>query len=115
MELDRVHDGDTQWYFIFTDRREARGMRNDKLRLRGIDCPELGKARVRAARQFVKKLFGRAVKVTVTTTKPDMFDRYLSDIFLAMKDGTELFLNNELLKRGHARLYGTPKPEDWED
>lgn len=113
--LDRIYDGDTQWYFIFTDRRDARGMRNDKLRLRGIDCPELAKPGGRTAKKFVEELFSRTVKVTVTTTKPDKFDRYLSDVFLTQKDGTELFLNNELLKHGHARLYEDPQPEDWGD
>lgn len=113
--LDRIYDGDTQWYFIFTGRREARGMRNDKLRLRGIDCPELATSAGRAAKKFVEELSGRAVKITVTTTKPDKFDRYLSDIFLLQKDGAWLFLNNELLKNGHARLYGDPQPEDWGD
>ena len=114
-ELDHVYDGDTQWYFIFTDRRDARGMKNDKLRLRGIDCPELNKPGGKAAKKFVEELFSRTVKLTVTTTKPDKFDRFLSDLFLRLKDGTEIFLNNELLKHGHARLYGDPKPEDWND
>lgn len=113
--LDRIYDGDTQWYFIFTGRREARGMRHDKLRLRGIDCPELATSAGRAAKKFVEELFGRSVKITVTTTKPDKFDRYLSDIFLLEKEGAWLFLNNELLKNGHARLYGDPQPGDWGD
>lgn len=112
-KLDRIYDGDTQWYFIFTDRRAARDMRNDKLRLRGIDCPELTTSAGRAAKKFVEELFSRTVKITVTTTKPDKFDRYLSDIFLLEKDGAWIFLNNELLKNGHARLYGDPQPEDW--
>jgi endonuclease YncB( thermonuclease family) len=90
-------------------------MKNDKLRLRGIDCPELKTSAGKAAKKFVEELFSRAEGVTVTTTKPDKFDRYLSDIFLRMKDGTELFLNNELLAAGHARLYNDPKPEDWGD
>ena len=114
-KLDHVYDGDTQWYFIFTDRRTARGMKNDKLRLRGIDCPELSKPGGMAAKKFVEELFRKTVRITVTTTKPDKFDRYLSDVFLEQKDGTEMFLNNELLKHGHARLYGDPKPEDWDD
>ena len=143
--LDHVWDGDTQWYFIFTGCGENQGgarpdtdpskaaeigtmsatikkrnqggalMKNDKLRLRGIDCPELKYAAGQAAKRFVEGLLSRATGVTVTTTKPDKFDRYLSDIFFRMKDGTELFLNNELLATGHARLYNDPKPEDWDD
>ncbi len=119
--LDHIYDGDTQWYFIFTGRGEGPGnksagfMKNDKLRLRGIDCPELKYAAGKAAKRFVVELFSRAVGMTVTTTKPDKYDRYLSDIFLRMKDGAELFLNNELLAAGHACLYSDPKPKDWED
>lgn len=114
-ELDRVSDADTQWYFIFTSRQEAADMRNDKLRLRGIDSRELAAASGKAAKAFVQDLFKRAVKLTVTTTKPDKFDRYLSDIFLTLEDGTEIFLNNELLKKGYARRYEDPKPEDWDE
>ncbi|MDD5226724.1 MAG: DUF1016 N-terminal domain-containing protein [Candidatus Omnitrophica bacterium] len=129
--LDSVCDGDTQWYFIFTGSAEDLRMKNDKLRLRGIDCPELNKASAtnkadpslnrktiqggegEAAKGFVEELFKRAVKVTVTTTKPDKYDRYLSDVFLQMADGRELFLNNELLAAGHADLYEVTGPVDW--
>jgi endonuclease YncB( thermonuclease family) len=119
--LDGVCDGDTQWYFIFTglppERRQSGGershMKNDKLRLRGIDCPELGTPEGEAAKRFAEALFSRAVKATVTTTKPDKYDRYLSDVFLQMPDGRELFLNNELLSAGHAALYEVAGPVDW--
>jgi hypothetical protein len=61
------------------------------------------------------------------TTKPDKWDRYLSDIFLTMPsplrgegghrpdEVEELFLNNELLKCGHARRYDKVTPADWEE
>jgi hypothetical protein len=111
--LDSVCDGDTQWYFIFTGSVEDLRMKNDKLRLRGIDCPELGTPEGEAAKGFVEELFRRAVKVTVTTTKPDKYDRYLSDVFLQMADGRELFLNNELLAARHADLYEVTGPVDW--
>ena len=101
-DLDRVTDGDTQWYFIYQDQRPGRGMRNDKLRLRGIDCPELKKAAGRAAKRFVEEQFAKAQSVLLTTTKPDKYDRYLTDVFLKMKDGSEVFLNNLLLETGHA-------------
>jgi endonuclease YncB( thermonuclease family) len=110
---DRVCDGDTQWYFIFLNRGERRIIKHDKLRLRGIDCPELGTPEGKTAKAFTEKLFSRAVKVTVTTTKPDKYDRYLSDVFLGMADGSELFLNNELLAAGHADLYAVSGPVDW--
>ena len=112
-DLDRVTDGDTQWYFIYQDQRPGRGMRNDKLRLRGIDCPELKKVSGRAAKRFAEAQFAKAQSVILTTTKPDKYDRYLTDVFLKMKDGTEVFLNNLLLETGHAVRYDDVKEEDW--
>jgi endonuclease YncB( thermonuclease family) len=51
--------------------------------------------------------------VTITTTKPDKYDRYLADVFLKTPDG-EVYLNNELLRHGHAVRKGEYAPADWE-
>lgn len=56
-----------------------------------------------------------AKSVTITTTKPNKWDRYLSDIFLRHEDGEEFFLNNLLLENGHARRYDKVALEDWEE
>lgn len=70
-----------------------------KVRLRGIDTPELETAAGVQARDFVG----------VTTTKPDKYDRYLADVFYlpgeddparVLADGT--FLNWALYKAGLA-------------
>lgn len=43
----------------------------EKLRLRGIDCPELNIPKGKAAKRFVERLASQAKSVTITTTKPD--------------------------------------------
>jgi len=82
--------------------------------LRGIDCPELNTPEGKAAKRFAETLVAPAKSVTITTTKPDKWDRYLSDIFLRHETGDELFLNNLLLENRHARRYDKVTPADWE-
>ena len=83
-QIERVVDGDTMWTLIRLTDSE---WRREKLRLRGIDCPELGTATGDAAKRYVQAQAARAARVVITTTKPDKWDRYLSDVFLAMPDG----------------------------
>jgi endonuclease YncB( thermonuclease family) len=109
--LDRVIDADTFWMKIWLARPE---WRREKLRLRGIDCPELNTPEGQAAKRFVEGLFRKARKITVTTTKPDKYHRYLSDVFLEMEDGGEIFLNNHLLEKGRAVRTDAIPPSEWE-
>jgi len=117
-EILRVVDGDTLVLKIWL---KPGHWLKEKLRLRGLDAPELGTPEGKAAKRFIEGLVKQAVSVTVTTTKPDKWDRYLSDIFLTMpsprggEGEQEIFLNNELLKCGHARRYDNVKPVDWEE
>jgi endonuclease YncB( thermonuclease family) len=84
-----------------------------KLRLRGLDCPELNTAAGRAAKRFTQRLVQQARSITVTTFKPDKYDRYLAEVYLDGESATTagasssshappLFLNNILLQQGHA-------------
>ncbi len=107
----RVVDGDTLWLLI---RLCGADWRKEKLRLRGMDCPELGTPAGDAAKRYVQAQVARAARVVITTTKPDKWDRYLSDVFLITATGEEVFLNNRLLDTGHARLYDANSPKDWE-
>ena len=101
-----------------------------KLRLRGLDCPEIATAAGRAAKAFVDDLLHAGDEVIMSTTKPDKYDRYLADVFIAdakaansssepradgsklKADGSELFLNNALLQAGHAVPYDGVGPKD---
>jgi hypothetical protein len=45
-----------------------------KLRLRGLDCPEPNTP---------EGMVPKTTAITINTTKPDKYDRYLADVFLA--------------------------------
>lgn len=131
-ELRALPDADTYWMKIWLRRPD---WLREKLRLRGVDAPEIGTPEGQAAKRFVQKLFRQALKITITTTKPDKWDRYLSDVFLTMPKGDdsragdlkisasspqskgieEIFLNNLLLEKGFARRYDQVKPRDWDE
>lgn len=110
-EVLRVVDGDTLWMKIYL---RPRHWLKEKLRLRGIDCPEMDTPEGQAAKKFVEALVNRALSVTITTTKPDKWDRYLSDVFLETNSNEELFLNNLLLENGHAVRKDRFTLNDWE-
>jgi hypothetical protein len=78
-EIIRVVDGDTLWLKIWL---KPGHWLKEKVRLRGIDCPEMDTPEGKAAKRFVETLVKEAVSVTITTTKPDKWDRYLCDVFL---------------------------------
>lgn len=109
----RLLDADTLWLFID---KGFGGFRDDKIRLREIDAPEIDTPEGRAAAAFVEKQLalsegeksgagGPFREVLITTTKtPDKWDRYLVDLFFE-KDGQEIYLNRLLLDTGHAVPY----------
>lgn len=70
---------------------------------------EVDQARVR----FTESLVAAAAAVTICTTKPDKYDRYLADVFLEQA-GEPVFLNNALLAAGHATLKKEWEFSDWD-
>ena len=80
-----------------------------KLRLRGIDAPELATEAGRRCREFVAEVLRDTPSITVRTTRPDKYGRYLADVYTlpGETDGQTIvdngvFLNGELLERGLA-------------
>lgn len=87
-----VHDGDTVTIL--------QGKTQYKIRLDGIDCPELGQAFGNNARQFTSDMvFGK--KVSVYYSSKDRYGRYLGTVL----DQEGKNLNRELLKAGMAWHY----------
>lgn len=89
-----VTDGDTFWAMIdlgfgFTTKQ--------KLRLRGIDAPELPTEEGQEAKAFMQERLKPGQKIIICSTRSDKYDRYLADVYYTAKDG-EHFLNNELLE-----------------
>lgn len=75
---------------------------DEKLRLRGLDCPELATPEGRAAKRYVEGLIGESAELTITSSKVDKYDRYLADAHLQLRSGETGFLNNALFEDGHA-------------
>jgi micrococcal nuclease len=99
--VEEVIDGDTLWAVIDLG---LNGYTRQKLRLRGIDCPEISTAAGKRAKRFVEKALKPSPWIIINTHKDatDKYDRYLADIFYGKE---ETFLNQELLDEGLAGVY----------
>jgi len=76
------------------------------LRLRDIDCPEVGSSAGDEAKAFVRSHLKEAQMIIVRSSRSDKYDRYLADVFIP-KGGepdpeTDIYLNNLLLETGRA-------------
>ena len=101
----RVVDGDTLWVNVYS------GLETEfeqKLRLRAIDAPERDTPEGQTAKKFVEDALAGLDFIEITTTKPDKWDRYLSDIWIG-----EINLNKQLLDYGYAFFKDSYSPEDW--
>ena len=128
--LRRVVDGDT----LVVALEVSPGVwLEQKLRLRGLDCPEMSTPEGKAAKRFVDALVAKATSVVINTTRPDKYDRYLADVFLlgvasdmgrvtsgskklgaeSLQPTAELYLNNVLLEHGHAVRKDAWEFGDW--
>ncbi len=105
----RVVDGDTLLVTIALPHYAM----DEKLRLRGLDCPEMDTPEGRAAKRFAESLLVDAAEVTIATSKVDKYDRYLADVHIRRASGEAIFLNNALLENGHAIPMGAEEMTDW--
>ena len=104
--VEEVLDGDTIWAHVDCG---FRAWTRQKLRLRGIDAPELSTVAGQRVRDFVAQALTEVPFVVLTTTKPDKYDRYLSDVFYLPGEidpqnvlHKGMFLNQQLLDQGLA-------------
>jgi hypothetical protein len=83
-----------------------------RLRLRGLDAPELSAPQGQRARAFVEEALEKVLFVVVKTFRPDKYGRYLADLFYL--EGADdprqvaaegVFLNRQLLEEGLARPF----------
>ena len=108
--VDRIIDGDT---LLITADCGFHVASLQRLRLRGIDTPELTSAAGQRARAYVEQALGAADLVVLTTQRTDRYGRYLADICYlpGSEDPREIlhagtYLNRELLDKGLAWGYG---------
>jgi endonuclease YncB( thermonuclease family) len=76
------------------------------LRLRGIDCPEMDTPAGEKAKSFVQSYLKDTEWIIVRSSRSDKYDRYLADVFIPQSKPnpeTDIYLNNLLLEKGHAR------------
>jgi endonuclease YncB( thermonuclease family)/DNA-binding transcriptional ArsR family regulator len=113
----RIIDGDTLWAKIdfgldWTAKK--------KLRLRGIDSPEIKTEAGVRAKAHLERVLAEAQPFVITTTKVDLYDRYLTDVYIlpgesdlqkVAREGR--FLNRELIEAGFARRWTKEKPPEF--
>ncbi len=82
-----------------------------KLRLRGIDAPEISTQKGQKAKQFVEAVLKDIPFVIIKTHGSDKYDRYLVDIFYIVDEKNPqvvleqgIFLNQQLLDLGLAKM-----------
>jgi len=106
VKVQRVIDGDT---FVLTT--------GEKVRLLGIDTPELDSKVVQEKNLAIKAteltksyVEGKQIKLTFDGKTKDIFGRTLSYVWLTNNEGKDsLFIQAELLKAGLARILMYPK------
>ncbi len=72
------------------------------IRLRAVDCPEMGTPAGEKAKRFVEGILSKQKSLVVRTHKSDKYDRYLGDVFYPGGTREWIYLNNRLLEEGLA-------------
>lgn len=95
----KVSDGDT----ITVRQTNNQQM---KIRLCGIDAPESQQLLGNNATAYLKKLIQEANnQVMVSQVERDRYGRIVAEVFTLLPDGSEKFLNEEMVKAGFAYHY----------
>ena len=104
--VERVIDGDT---LLLQIHAPIRTIVRQRVRLRGIDTPEMGRPEGERAKAFAEQILRGHEWIGITSTKPDAYDRYLVDIFVPNENDRDqaildhgLFLNQLLVNEGLA-------------
>ena len=115
--VSRIIDGDTLWATIDLGFNHWTDV---KLRLRGIDAEELGTPGGLSAKDYLTGVLSDAGDFVVTTTRVDVYDRYLADLFvlpgesgLALVASKGLYVNRQMILDGVARLWTKTKPPEF--
>ncbi|AFZ61300.1 thermonuclease family protein (plasmid) [Anabaena sp. PCC 7938] len=77
----------------------------ENIRLCGIDAPEISQPLGKESRDYLRSVFSLKKMVQISTVGTDRYNRKIGEVFLINSDGTEKFLNEELVKAGMAYVY----------
>ena len=93
-----IYDGDTL--------RVERGGQELKVRLCGIDAPELKQAGGIESRDHLRSLVAQGDgAIGVVAVEKDQYKRTVADLFVIRPDGSEIHLNSQLVMDGMAYHY----------
>ncbi|HSV43495.1 MAG TPA: DUF1016 N-terminal domain-containing protein [Candidatus Bathyarchaeia archaeon] len=92
--VNRVVDGDT---ILVAVEVGLGNLLKERLRLRGIDCPEVSTPEGKRAKKFVENLLPVGARVVIHTqkTKTDIHGRFVADLFFGEGDVSDKFLLTE--------------------
>lgn len=87
--------------------------KKERIRLAGIDCPEILTEEGKEAAEYVRNQLARVPFIMIRTTKVDINGRFLGHVFYSLDDTMEKdaiytdgkYLNQELLDKNLARPY----------
>lgn len=86
-----------------------------KVRYIGIDTPEIHNPRViqecfgkEAAKANEDLVLGKVVRLEKDVSEVDRYGRLLRYVYVSQKYGPDLFINEELVKKGYAKAYTYP-------
>lgn len=96
----QVIDGDT---FTTTIDLGFKVITHQKLRLRGIDAPELVTEDGVKAKKFLEETF-RKGQITLRALRPDKYGRYLADVFVTSSKNEQIYVNQEIIAQGFASV-----------
>ncbi|MEM9487332.1 MAG: thermonuclease family protein [Cyanobacteria bacterium P01_F01_bin.116] len=103
-----IYDGDTL--------RVTDGKKETKLRLCGVDSPELDQPMGIAARDHLRALVdkGESGQIIVVPIKKDRYGRTVADLFIDLGDDEEIHLNSQMVMDGmayHDERYSNSCPQ----
>lgn len=94
-----VYDGDT-FQVINAETKEE-----FKIRLSCIDAPELKQDGGKQSRNYLRKMLKNNRQVILKSSGRDKYDRNLAEVYLPLKDGDQIAVNQEMVKAGYAHYY----------
>ncbi|MDL5055410.1 thermonuclease family protein [Oscillatoria laete-virens NRMC-F 0139] len=92
-----VHDGDTL--------RVGRDGEQLRIRLCGIDAPELSQPMGEQSRDYLRSLLPTEQEVIVLRVEEDRYGRTVAELIVENPDGTETHVNGDMVLNGMAYVY----------
>ncbi len=107
LKLEKEYTLDIDFGFFIKDKMSLVKTTEINFRLKGIDTPEIQKPTynegIVSKNELIRLL--SLGSITVVSSKPDKYGRWLAVLFVTLPDGIKLNINDELIKNGFAVPY----------